>query len=60
LITELLVTPIGAGETAALAAVVKPRARVVPIRKVRIILFLLLQRFYRTGRKIGGKLPFGR
>jgi hypothetical protein len=60
LITELFVTPIGAGETAALAAVVRPSARVVPIRKVRIILFLLLQRFYRTGRKIGGNLPFGK
>jgi len=42
LITELLETPNGAGVTAALAAVVRPNARVVPIRKVRIILYLLV------------------
>jgi hypothetical protein len=39
---ELLETPIGAGETAALAAVVRPNAKVVPIRNVRIIQYLLL------------------
>jgi hypothetical protein len=42
LITELFGTPTGAGVTAALAAVVRPNARAVPIRKVRIILYLLL------------------
>jgi hypothetical protein len=42
LITELLETPNGAGVTAALAAVVRPNASVVPIRKVRIILYLLV------------------
>jgi hypothetical protein len=41
LITELFGTPTGAGVTAALA-VVRPNARAVPIRKVRIILYLLL------------------
>jgi hypothetical protein len=38
---ELLATPTGAGVTAALAEQVKPIARAVPIRKVRIILNLV-------------------
>jgi hypothetical protein len=42
LTTGLLEIPGGAGVTAALAAVARPSARAVPIRKVRIILYLLL------------------
>jgi hypothetical protein len=42
LTTELLATPTGAGVTAALAMVVSPNAKAEPIRKVRIILYLLL------------------
>jgi hypothetical protein len=38
LVIELLATPTGAGVTAALAELVRPMARAVPIRKVRIIL----------------------